>query len=109
MMLAVYSLWLRELLRFLRRPNCSLGALALPVILYFGADSIRVSTFALLAGVTAILALTATIDDPDHEFVQGVQASPAPRITIVVAKALAVVTLAAINGIVLIVLALTIR
>jgi len=109
MMLAVYSLWLREFLRFLRRPNCSLGALALPLILYFGADSIQVSTFALVAGVTAILALAAAIDDPANEFVQGVRASPAPRITIVLAKALAGMTLAAINGIVLIVLALTIR
>lgn len=109
MMLAVYSLWLRELLRFLRRPNCSLGALALPLILCFGSDSIPVATFALVAGVTAILALVAAIDDPANEFVQSVHASPAPRITIVVAKAVAVVTLAAINGIVLIVLALTIR
>lgn len=109
MMVAAYSLWLRELLRFLRRPNCSLSALALPVILYFGAESLRASSYALVASVTAILALVAAIDDPANEFLQGVLASPAPRITIVLAKGMAGVTLAAINAAILFLLALTVR
>ena len=97
MMLATYSLWLRELLRFLRRPNCSLSALALPAILYFGADSLRPSSFTLVGSVTVILALVAAIDDPAKEFLQGVHASPAPRVAIVAGKALAGLTLALIN------------
>ncbi len=108
-MLATYSLWLREVLRFLRRPSCSLSALALPVILYLGADSIRSSSFTLVASVTMILALVAAIDDPAHEFLQGVHASPAPRVTIVLAKGLAGVTLAALNAVILFLLALTVR
>jgi ABC-2 type transport system permease protein len=106
MMLATYSLWLRELLRFLRRPNCSLGALALPAILYFGADSLRAPAFTLIGSVTIILALVAAIDDPASEFLQGVKASPAPRVALVLGKALAGVTLALINVLILVLLTL---
>lgn len=106
MMLATYSLWTRELLRFLRRPNCSLSAIALPVILYFGSDQVRSSSYTLVTSVTMILALVAAVDDPAKEFLQGVHASPAPRITIVLAKAMALVTVAAINALILALLVL---
>ena len=100
-MLATYSLWLRELLRFVRRPNCSLSALALPVILYLGADTLRPASFTLVGSVTVILVLVAAIDDPAKEFLQGVHASPAPRVAVVLGKALAGVTLALINVVIL--------
>ena len=106
MMLATYSLWIRELLRFLRRLNCSLSALALPVILYFGAEQVRASSYILVTIVTMILALVAAIDDPANEFLQGVHASPAYRISIVLGKAMALVTVAAVNAIILALLVL---
>ncbi|MEO8682321.1 MAG: hypothetical protein ABI665_24950 [Vicinamibacterales bacterium] len=100
-MLAIDSLWVRELLRFLRRPNCSLSALALPAILFLGSDSLRPASYVLVASFTLILATLAAVDDPADQFLQGVHTSPAPRISIVLAKALAGVTLAVLNGLVL--------
>jgi ABC-2 type transport system permease protein len=101
MMLATYSLWVRELIRFLRRPNSSLSALALPAILFLGSEALRPASYALVASFTLILATLAAVDDPADQFLQGVHASPAPRISIVLAKVWAGLTLALINALVL--------
>ena len=109
MMPAIVSIWIRELLRFRRRPPYSLSALAFPAILFLGADAIHASSFALIAGFTVLLATIAAVDDPVNEFLQGVHASPAPRIAIVLGKVMAALSVTAINIAVLFLLSLMVR
>ena len=122
MILAVYSLWLRDVLRFLRQPSRIIGALLTPVIFWFVIGSGLGSSFqtatgeagflpyyfpgslALIVLFTAIFSTISIIEDRQEGFLQGVLASPAPRAAIVLGKALGSTTLAVLNGLVFLLL-----
>ncbi len=115
MIQAVYSLWLRDVIRFLRQPSRVIGALASPVLFWFVIGSGLGSSFnadgggflqyyfpgslALIVLFTAIFSTISVIEDRQEGFLQGVLASPAPRVAIVLGKALGSTTLAALNGV----------
>jgi len=114
--LATYSLWLRDVLRFLRQPSRIVGALLTPVIFWFVIGSGLGTSFqaatgeagflpyyfpgslALIVLFTALFSTISIIEDRQEGFLQGVLASPAPRASIVLGKALGSMTLALING-----------
>jgi len=130
MMLAVYSIWLRDVLRFLRQPSRIVGALLTPVIFWVVIGSGMGSSFqgspagfaptataareglppqgflpyyfpgslALIVLFTALFSTISIIEDRQEGFLQGVLASPAPRVAIVLGKALGSATLALLNG-----------
>ncbi len=116
MILATYSLWRRDVLRFLRQPSRIVGALLTPVIFWFVIGSGLGTSFqsatgeagflpyyfpgslALIVLFTALFSTISIIEDRQEGFLQGVLASPAPRASIVFGKALGSMTLALING-----------
>ena len=116
MILATYSLWKRDVLRFLRQPSRVVGALLTPVIFWFVIGSGLGSSFqsatgeagflpyyfpgslALIVLFTAIFSTISIIEDRQEGFLQGVLVSPAPRAAIVLGKALGSTTLAVLNG-----------
>ena len=117
MILAAYSLWLRDILRFLRQPSRIVGALLTPVIFWLLIGSGMGSSFqggflpyyfpgslALIVLFTAVFSTISIIEDRQEGFLQGVLASPAPRAAIVIGKALGSTTLAVINGLVFLLL-----
>ena len=122
MILAVYSLWRRDVTRFLRQPSRVVGALLTPVIFWFVIGSGLGSSFqsatgetgflayyfpgslALIVLFTAIFSTISIIEDRQEGFLQGVLASPAPRAAIVLGKALGGTTLAVLNGLVFLLL-----
>ena len=122
MMLATYSLWRRDVVRFLRQPSRIIGALLTPVIFWFVIGSGLGSSFqaatgetgflpyyfpgslALIVLFTAIFSTISIIEDRQEGFLQGVLASPAPRAAIVLGKALGSTTLALINSLVFLLL-----
>jgi ABC-2 type transport system permease protein len=114
---ATYSLWRRDVVRFLRQPSRVIGALASPVLFWFVIGSGLGSSFeggflqyffpgslALIVLFTAIFSTISVIEDRQEGFLQGVLASPAPRAAIVLGKALGSTTLATINGVLFLVL-----
>lgn len=121
-MLAIYSLWRRDVVRFLRQPSRVVGALLTPVIFWFVIGSGLGSSFqsvtgdagflpyyfpgslALIVLFTAIFSTISIIEDRQEGFLQGVLASPAPRAAIVLGKALGSTTLAVLNGLVFLLL-----
>lgn len=116
MILATYSLWRRDVLRFLRQPSRIVGALLTPVIFWFVIGSGLGASFqpatgeagflpyyfpgslALIVLFTALFSTISIIEDRQEGFLQGVLASPAPRASIVLGKALGSMTLALVNG-----------
>ena len=122
MMLATYSLWRRDVVRFLRQPSRIVGALLTPVIFWFVIGSGLGTSFqattseagflpyyfpgslALIVLFTAIFSTISIIEDRQEGFLQGVLASPAPRAAIVLGKALGSTTLAVLNGLVFLLL-----
>ena len=116
MILATYSLWTRDVIRFLRQPSRVVGALLTPVIFWFVIGSGLGSSFqsatgeagflpyyfpgslALIVLFTAIFSTISIIEDRQEGFLQGVLVSPAPRAAIVLGKALGSTTLAVLNG-----------
>jgi ABC-2 type transport system permease protein len=114
---ATYSLWRRDVVRFLRQPSRVIGALASPVLFWFVIGSGLGSSFeggflqyffpgslALIVLFTAIFSTISIIEDRQEGFLQGVLASPAPRVAIVLGKALGSTTLATFNGVLFLVL-----
>ncbi|MGH9383150.1 MAG: ABC transporter permease [Vicinamibacterales bacterium] len=114
---AIYSLWRRDVVRFLRQPSRVIGALASPVLFWFVIGSGLGASFeggflqyffpgslALIVLFTAIFSTISIIEDRQEGFLQGVLASPAPRAAIVLGKALGSTTLATINGVLFLVL-----
>lgn len=103
-MLAIYSLWRRDVVRFLRQPSRVLGALLTPAIFWFviGGGFLPYylpGSLALIVLFTAIFSTISIVEDRQEGFLQGVMASPAPRLAIVLGKALGSTTLAVINGV----------
>lgn len=115
--LPVYTLWQREVVRFLRQRSRVTGALAQPVVFWLllggglnasfrpagvdGASYIAYfypGTIALVLLFTAIFATIATVEDRKTGFLQGVLVAPVPRWSIVLGQALGGTTLAVLQG-----------
>ncbi len=115
---AAFTLWQRELVRFIRQPSRVIGAIGSPAIFWlllgsgFG-QSFRPSasplvngyleyfypgTLALIVLFTAIFSTISIIEDRHEGFLQGVLASPASRIDIVTGKLMGAATLATVQA-----------
>ncbi len=119
MLLAVYTLWRRDIVRFLRQRSRIVGALGTPLIFWvlLGSglgDSFTVGTLGAPAGgyleyfypgtlalillFTAIFSTISVIEDRHDGFLQGVMVAPVPRIAIVLGKTLGGTTLALVQA-----------
>ncbi len=123
--LAAYSLWHRELLRFLRQPSRLAGAFAMPLIFWIligtglsssfrlptGAESVDYleyffpGTVVLLVLFGSIFSTFSVIDDRNAGFLQGVLVAPVSRLAIVLGKVLGGATLAWLQGLLVLALA----
>ncbi len=113
--LAIWSLWRRDVVRFLRQRSRIVGALATPLVFWAllgsGLDRAFVpggaasapgylafffpGTIALILLFTAIFSTISVIEDRQQGFLQGVLVAPVPRVAIVIGKLLGGTTLAA--------------
>jgi ABC-2 type transport system permease protein len=107
---AVFALWHREIVRFLRDRSRLTGSLLQPIVFWAlfsgalhgsfkpgGVDYGRyffVGTLAMIALFTAIFATITVIEDRKEGFLQGVLVSPVPRAAIALGKILGGATLA---------------
>ena len=123
--LATYSLWHRELLRFLRQPSRLAGAFAMPLIFWVLIGTGLSSSFRLPSGPSsvsyleyffpgtvvllvlfgAIFSTFSVIDDRNEGFLQGVLVAPVGRGAIVLGKVLGGATLAWLQGMLVLMLA----
>ena len=124
-LLASYSLWHRELLRFFRQPSRLAGAFAMPLIFWLLIGTGLSSSFQLPGGATsvsyleyffpgtvvllvlfgAIFSTFSVIDDRHEGFLQGVLVAPVGRAAIVLGKVLGGATLAWLQGMLVLMLA----
>ena len=115
---AAFTLWQRELVRFLRQPSRVIGAIGSPAIFWlllgsgFGqsfrpASSPLINgyleyfypgTLALIVLFTAIFSTISIIEDRHEGFLQGVLAAPVSRIDIVTGKLLGAASLATLQA-----------
>jgi ABC-2 type transport system permease protein len=124
-LLQVYTLWKREVVRFCRQRSRVTGAFLQPLVFWallgvgFNASFRPAGTpatvsyaeyfypgvIALVLLFTAIFATISTIDDRKQGFLQGVLVAPITRTTVVMSQALGGTTLALVQGIIFLVLA----
>ena len=126
MLLASYTLWLREIVRFLRQRSRIVGALGSPLVFWFligsglnrsfqGGPSMSLQggyleyfypgTLALIVLFTAIFSTITIVEDRQEGFLQGVLVAPVPRVAIVAGKVLGSTTLAVLQGALVLLLA----
>ena len=115
MLLATYTLWVRDIVRFYRQRSRILGALGSPVVFWLllgsglgtsfrlGSDTSLAGgyleyfypgTLALIVLFTAVFSTISVIEDRREGFLQGVLVAPVPRGSIVLGKILGGTTLA---------------
>lgn len=117
-LLTIYTLWLRELVRFYRQPNRVIGALASPLLFWMvlGAGIGRSfqsqaggghlgylgyffpGTLMMIILFTAIFSTISIIEDRKEGFLQSVLVAPAPRYALILGKILGGSTLALIQA-----------
>lgn len=123
--LPLYTLWLREIIRFLRQPHRVFGALGQPILFWllmgmgFGA-SFRPALFhseisyieyffpgivLMILLFTAIFSTFSIIEDRNEGFLQGVLVSPSPRFAIVLGKISGGATIAVLEAILFLMIA----
>src|SRR6187397_3188458 len=111
----IYTLSLRELVRFFRQKNRVFGALGQPIIfwLLFGAGlrsnnldyaHFFPGTLVMILLFTAIFATISIIEDRREGFLQGVLVAPVPRWSIVMGKVLGGAAIAMLQGLLFLVL-----
>lgn len=126
MLLAIYTLWRRDIVRFYRQRSRIVGALGTPVVfwLLLGSGlgtSFRSSapgaptgsyleyfypgTLALILLFTAIFSTISIIEDRREGFLQGVLVAPVPRVSIALGKILGGTTLALVQAAIFLLLA----
>ncbi len=126
MILATYTLWRRDVIRFVRQRSRVVGALGTPVVFWvllgsglgssFSVGSLGVptggyleyfypGTLALIVLFTAIFSTISVIEDRHEGFLQGVMVAPAPRIAIVLGKLLGGTTMALLQAVLFLALA----
>jgi ABC-2 type transport system permease protein len=117
MLLAAWTLWTREIVRFYRQPSRLVGALGSPLLFWLllgsglgrsfrGEGSLRggyleyfyPGTLALIVLFTAIFSTVSVIEDRQEGFLQGVLVAPVPRLAIVLGKVLGSATLALLQA-----------
>jgi ABC-2 type transport system permease protein len=118
MLLAIYTLWLREIIRFFRQRNRVIGALATPIVFWLllgggMGTSFRPTgspagfsyleyffpgTLLMILLFTAIFSTISIIEDRREGFLQGVLVSPISRDAIVLGKILGGTTIATLQG-----------
>lgn len=123
--LPMYTLWLREVIRFLRQPNRVFGALGQPILFWVLVGSgfkasFRPMMFHLEIGYmeyffpgivlmvllfTAIFSTFSIIEDRNEGFLQGVLVSPSPRLSIILGKVMGGATMAVIQALLFLILA----
>ncbi len=123
--LQVWTLWWREIVRFLRQRSVIIGSFVQPLIFWVligwgfrasfkpsgmpaGVDYVQYfypGVIMLVLLFTAIFATIATVDDRRQGFLQGVLVAPIARDTVVAGQALGGTTLALFQGCVFLVLA----
>jgi ABC-2 type transport system permease protein len=125
-LLVMWTLWQREMVRFLRQRSRVVGALGTPLVfwLFLGAgvgrslnlpsgDGMSYLEFSFPGAIGSILMFTAIfstisiIDDRREGFMQGVLVSPAPRFAVAMGKVLGATTLAVGQGALFLLLAPT--
>lgn len=114
MLLTIYTLWLRDIVRFLRQRSRVVGAFATPIVFWAllgsglgGSFSMSggereggylhfffPGTLALIVLFTAIFSTISLIEDRQQGFLQGVLVAPVSRAAIVLGKMLGGTTLA---------------
>jgi ABC-2 type transport system permease protein len=124
-LLAVWTLWQREVVRFYRQPSRVIGALAPPVLFWIligaglgasfhapgtGSGSSYLEYFfpgivILILLFTAIFSEISIIEDRREGFLQAVLVSPVPRSAVVLGKVLGGTTLALLQALLLLLLA----
>jgi len=119
MLLAVKTLWLREMIRFYRQPSRVVGALGTPFVfwLLIGSgigSSFREMNYAIyffpgtimmILLFTAIFSTISLIEDRREGFMQSVLVAPISRSSLVLGKILGGATLAFIQGLLFLLLA----
>ena len=122
MLLAVYSLWHREVLRFLTDRSRVFSSVGQPIIFWllfagalnqssFRPDGLSYGeyffpgTLAMIVLFTAIFSTITVIEDRKEGFLQGVLVSPVPRSAIALGKITGASTLALAHGLVFFLLA----
>lgn len=126
MLLATYTLWRRDIVRFYRQRSRIVGALGSPLVFWLligsglgrsfrpGADVslhggyleyFYPGTLALIVLFTAIFSTISVIEDRQEGFLQGVLVAPVPRSAIVLGKILGGTTLALMQAAVFLLLA----
>jgi len=117
MLLATWTLWTREIVRFLRQRSRIVGALGSPLLFWlligsgFGRsvqtdhplpggdlEYFYPGTLALIVLFTAIFSTISVIEDRQEGFLQGVLVAPVPRLAIVAGKVLGGTTLALLQA-----------
>lgn len=119
MLLPTYTLWRRDVIRFLRQRSRIVGALGTPIVFWLllgsglgssfrlgpGASPIGgyleyfyPGTLALIVLFTAIFSTISVIEDRHEGFLQGVLVAPVPRSAIVLGKVSAGATMALIQA-----------
>jgi ABC-2 type transport system permease protein len=124
-LLPVWGLFAREVLRFVRQPGRVLGSLGTPLLFWlllgsgFGktfqppgmAGGMNYGTYffpgtvLLVVLFTAIFASISVIQDRTEGFLQGVLVAPVPRLAIVLGKVLGGTTLGFVQGLIMLLLA----
>jgi ABC-2 type transport system permease protein len=113
MILSIYSLWLREIVRFYRQPSRIVGALGSPLIFWvligsgIGTSFLDPTgraenylqyffpgTLFLIVLFTSVFSTISIIEDRREGFLQAVLVAPVPRLSIVLGKVLGGATLA---------------
>jgi ABC-2 type transport system permease protein len=124
MLLAAWTLWTREIVRFYRQPSRVVGALGSPLLFWlligsglgrsFQTEGLMQGgyleyfypgTLALIILFTAIFSTISVIEDRQEGFLQGVLVAPVPRVSIVFGKILGSATLALIQAAIFLLLA----
>lgn len=127
--LAIYSMWLREVVRFWRQKSRVVGAIATPLLFWLvlglgfgqsmtlteGGDPTAYLVFfypgmiVLVVLFTAIYSTISVIEDRREGFLQAVLVAPVPRIAVILGKMLGGTTIAVAEGMLLIVLGFVLR
>ena len=125
LLLPVFALWRREIIRFVRQRSRITGAFAQPLVFWLllggglnasfrpagaapGTNYVEYfypGTIALVLLFTAIFATISTVEDRKEGFLQGVLVAPVPRWSIVLGQALGGTTLAVVQGMLFMLLA----
>ena len=124
MLLAAWTLWTREIIRFYRQPSRLVGALGSPLLFWvligsglgrsFQAEGplqggyleyFYPGTLALIILFTAIFSTISIIEDRQEGFLQGVLVAPVPRAAIVLCQILGSATLALMQAAIYLMLA----